>query len=76
MERFNLKKLSEVQAKEKYRFEVLNRSAALEHLDTEMQIDSAWEAIRENVRISAKKSLVYYELKSIIHGSMKDVQNY
>jgi hypothetical protein len=35
MERFNLKKLSEVEGKERYRVEISNRFAALENLDTE-----------------------------------------
>jgi hypothetical protein len=35
MERFNLKKLNEVEGKEKYCVEVSNRCAALEDLDTE-----------------------------------------
>jgi hypothetical protein len=35
----------------------------LEDLDTEVEITSAWETIRENIRISAKESLGYYELK-------------
>jgi hypothetical protein len=34
MERFDLKKLNEVEGKEKYRIEVSNRFAALEDLDT------------------------------------------
>jgi hypothetical protein len=76
MVRLNLTKLSEVKAKEKYRFQVLNRSAALEDLDTEMQIASTWEAIREDIRISANENLGYYELKSISHDSIKDAQNY
>jgi hypothetical protein len=63
MERFNLKKLNEVQGKEKYRTEVSNRFAALEDLDAEVEINSAWETIRENIRISAKEILGYYELK-------------
>jgi hypothetical protein len=33
MERFNLKKLNEVEGKEKYRVEASNRCAALEELD-------------------------------------------
>jgi hypothetical protein len=41
MERFNLKKLDEVQGKEKYRVEVSNRFAALEDLDAEVEINSA-----------------------------------
>jgi hypothetical protein len=44
MERFNLKKLSEVKGKERYRIEISNRFAALENLD------------RENIQISAKES--------------------
>jgi uncharacterized metal-binding protein YceD (DUF177 family) len=36
MERFNLKKLNEVESKEQYCVEVSNRFAALEELDTEV----------------------------------------
>jgi hypothetical protein len=50
MERFNLKKLNEV---EQYRVEVSN---------------SIWETIRENIKISAKEILGYYELKKHGHG--------
>jgi predicted transcriptional regulator len=35
----------------------------LEDLDTEVEINSVWETIRENIKISAKESLDYYELK-------------
>jgi hypothetical protein len=59
MERFNLKKLNEVEGKEKYRV-VSNRFAALEDLDAEVEINSIWEMIRENIKISAKESLGYY----------------
>jgi hypothetical protein len=61
MERFNLKKLKEVEGKEQYRVEISNRYAALEKLDTEADINRAWE--RENIKISTKESLDYYELK-------------
>jgi hypothetical protein len=37
--------------------------AALENLDTVVEINSAWETIRENIQISAKESLGYFELK-------------
>jgi hypothetical protein len=56
MERFNLKKLNEVGGKEQFRVEVSNRFAALEDLDTEVEITSAWETIRENIKILAKES--------------------
>jgi hypothetical protein len=35
----------------------------LEDLDTEVEINSAWETIREYIKISAKVSLGYLELK-------------
>jgi uncharacterized protein YaaR (DUF327 family) len=63
MDRFNLKQLNEVEGKEKYRIEVSNWFAALEDLDTEVEINTIWETIRENIKISAKESLGYYELK-------------
>jgi hypothetical protein len=63
MVRFNLKELKEVEGKEQHRFEVSNMFAALENLDTEVDIDIAWETIRKNIKISAKESLGYYEWK-------------
>jgi hypothetical protein len=62
MERFNLGKLNKVEGKEQYRV-VSNRFAALENLDAEVEINSAWKMIRENIKISAKESLGYCELK-------------
>jgi hypothetical protein len=62
MERFNLKKLNEVEGKEQYCAEISDRFAPLENLDTEVDINKAWENIRENIKISAKESLGY-ELK-------------
>jgi hypothetical protein len=41
MERSNLKKLNEVDGKEKYCSEVSNRFAALEYLDAGVDINSA-----------------------------------
>jgi hypothetical protein len=61
MQRFGLKKLNQVEGKEQFRVEVSNRSAALEDLDAEVEIYSAWETIRENIKISAKEGLGYYK---------------
>jgi hypothetical protein len=47
MEKFNLKKLNDVEIKKQFCVEVPNRFAALEDLDTEVEINSAWETIRE-----------------------------
>jgi hypothetical protein len=63
MERFNLKKLNEVKGKEQYRVEISNRFAALENLDTEMDINRALETITKILKVSAKECLGYYELK-------------
>jgi hypothetical protein len=35
----------------------------LEDLDAEVEISSAWETTRENIKTSAKESKDYYELK-------------
>jgi hypothetical protein len=63
MERFNLKKLNEVEGKEKYLVEVSNKFAALKELDAEVEINAIWETIKENIKMSVKESLGYYELK-------------
>jgi hypothetical protein len=47
MERFKLKNLNEVEGKEQYRVEISNRFAALENLDTEVDVNKAWETIRD-----------------------------
>jgi hypothetical protein len=60
IERFNLKKLNEAEGKEQYRVEVSNR---YEDLDAEVKINSDWETIEENINISAKESLGYFEMK-------------
>jgi hypothetical protein len=57
MERFNLNKLKEVKGKEQYRVDISNGFATLENLDVEVDINRAWETIRENIKFSAKASL-------------------
>jgi hypothetical protein len=47
VERFNLKKLNEVEDKEQ---EISNRFAALENFDAEVDINKAWETITENTK--------------------------
>jgi hypothetical protein len=63
MERFNLKKLNAVEGTEQYCVENANRFAALENIDREVDVNKARETIRENINISAKEGLGYYELK-------------
>jgi hypothetical protein len=76
MERFNLKKLNDVEGKEQFCVKISTRFATFEDLDMEVDINSAWETIRENIKILAKESQGYFELKYISHGLMKDAQNY
>jgi restriction endonuclease S subunit len=35
----------------------------LEDLDSDVNVNSAWETIRENIKVLAKESLGYFELK-------------
>jgi hypothetical protein len=51
MERFNLKKLYEVEGKEQYHVEISNRFAVLGNLGTEVDVTRAWETIREKCNI-------------------------
>jgi hypothetical protein len=60
-ERFNLKKLNDVEGKEQFCVEVSNRFAAWEDLDTEVKINSPWEIIRENIKTLAKESVGYFK---------------
>jgi hypothetical protein len=64
MERFNLKKLNEVVGKEQYHVEISNRFEALENSGDDVAINRASATIRENIKISAKESLGYYEFKT------------
>jgi hypothetical protein len=50
--------------------EISNRFVALENLNESMDINSAWESIRENTKISAKENLRYHRLIIINHGLM------
>jgi hypothetical protein len=54
-ERFNLKKLKEIEDKEQYCVELSNRFPALVKLDTEVDIYRAWKTNRENIKISANR---------------------
>jgi hypothetical protein len=63
VERFSLKKLTEGEAEEQYHVTVTKKFAALENLEYKGDINRAWDTIRENMKISAKECLCYYESK-------------
>ena len=53
-ERFNLKKLNEVEVRKQYQIEITNRFAALENLSDDEDINRAWETFKENIKTPAK----------------------
>jgi hypothetical protein len=48
-----------VEGNEQYNVKISNTVAAMEHLDAEVNTDSAWETIRKNIKMSAKQSRGY-----------------
>jgi hypothetical protein len=56
IERLSLKKLNEVEGKEHYQVEILNKFAASENFRDNVDVNRAWEIIIENIKISAKGS--------------------
>jgi len=52
-ERFNLRKLSELEVKKQCQIEISNRSAELENLSYSEDINRAWENIIENINTLA-----------------------
>jgi hypothetical protein len=61
MQRFNLKKLNEGEVKELYQVTITNKFAALKNLEENGDISRPWDTIRENIKISARGRLGYYE---------------
>jgi hypothetical protein len=53
MQRFDPMELNNAEIKKQYQFKTLNRFAALEYLDDNVDINRAWENVRENIKISA-----------------------
>jgi bifunctional DNA-binding transcriptional regulator/antitoxin component of YhaV-PrlF toxin-antitoxin module len=47
VERFNLKKLSEMEVRRQFQIEISNRFEALENLNDSEDVNRAWENIRE-----------------------------
>jgi hypothetical protein len=53
VERFNLRKLNDLEFRKQYQIEITNRYAALENVSENEDINGAWESIKENVKTSA-----------------------
>ena len=63
VERFNLRKLRELEVRKQYQIKVSNRFEAVENLNDSEHIKRAWEDIKENIKTAAKDSPCLYELK-------------
>ena len=55
-QRFNLRKLNELEVREQYQIEITNRFAALENLNDDEEVNRTWGNINENIQTSAKES--------------------
>ena len=62
-ERFNLRKLNELEVRKGYQIEIKNRFAVLENLSNDEDINRARENIKENIKTLAKESLGLQEMK-------------
>jgi len=63
VEKFNLRKLIELEVKKQYQIKISNRFAALENLNESEDIRGVWKNIKENIKTSANNSLGLYDLK-------------
>jgi hypothetical protein len=62
-ERFNLRKLSELEVRKQYQIKISNRFAASENLNDSEDINMVWENVKENIKTPAKEIFGLYELK-------------
>ena len=63
MERYNLRKLNELEVRKQYQIKISNQFAALENSNDSEDINRAWENIKENIKSSIQESLNLYEWK-------------
>jgi hypothetical protein len=63
MDRFNLKKLNGGDVEEQYQVTIKNRFSTLENLEDNGDSKRAWDAITENIKISAKECISHCEAK-------------
>ena len=57
MERFNLRKLNELEFRKQYQIKISKRSVALKNLNDSEDMNRVWENIKENIKTSANKYL-------------------
>ena len=57
VERFNPRKLRELEVREQYQVKISNRITVLENLNDSEDKNRAWENIKDNIKTSAEDSL-------------------
>jgi len=62
-QKFNLKKLSELEVRKQYQIKISKRFAALYNLYDSEDMNTVWENIKDNIKIVAKERLGLYEWK-------------
>jgi len=62
-ERFNHRKLNELEVRKQYQTDMSNRLSVLENLSDGEDINRAWENIKENIKPSVTESLGLHKLK-------------
>ena len=62
-ERFNFRKLNELEVRKQHQIEITNRLAALENLRDGEDMNRAGENIKENAKTSAKDNIGMHKLK-------------
>ena len=62
-ERFNLRRLNELEVRKQYLIEITNRFATLENFSDGEDINRTSENIKQNIKTSDKESLCLYELQ-------------
>ena len=63
VERFNLKKLNELEVSKQYQIKISKRFAASQNLNYSKDIKQGLEHIKKNIKLSAEESLGMYEWK-------------
>jgi hypothetical protein len=61
VERFNLRKIRELEFRKQYHIKISNKSGSLENLSDSENKYRAWEDTKENTKTSATESLGLYE---------------
>jgi hypothetical protein len=69
-ERFNLRKVKELEVRKQYKIKITNRFVVLENLNNSEDINRTWENIKDNIKTSATEVIGVYELKQ--HKSLFD----